>query len=80
MSKSEMKRKSIHAAGVYDSQASNRDADVIIKNSELTKLRNRIEELEAALIQAGGQLGNPNIQDACASACKTITKVLRGKE
>jgi hypothetical protein len=43
------KRINIKDAGLYDPQASSRDADVIIKNSELVKLRASITSLEAKL-------------------------------
>jgi hypothetical protein len=39
----------------------------------ITPLEYAIQALE----KAGGQLGNPNIGDACANACKTISKALR---
>lgn len=39
-------------------------------------LIDRVKVLTEALELAGGQLGNPNIGDACANACKTIAKAL----
>lgn len=45
-------------------------------DSDRKLLLEAIDVMHEALKHAGGQLGQPNIGDACASACKTISSAL----